>query len=154
MKKKTVTRKSKDPVKLAKQKATQFKKGNKKSVGFGRPPMSEAEKELSLTTRTQFKTIINKYMVHSKAELNKIYRAKDTPALDCMIIKSIQRALENGDTTHINWFANHVLGKEQETTNINLTGGMENTNSIDVKDLTPKELLALKELAEKKKSNA
>lgn len=128
----------------------QFKAGHKKSVGFGRPAMTEAEKELSLKTRTQFKTIINKYMITKKSELRKIYNAADTPALDCMIIKSILKALDSGDQSQINWFANHVLGKEKETTNINLTGSMENTSSIDVKNLSTEELLMLKELAEKK----
>lgn len=129
----------------------QFKKGHKESVGFGRPPMTEAEKELSLQTRTQFKNIINKYMIHNKAELRKIYRSAKTPALDCMIIKSILNALEKGDQTMINWFANHVLGKEKETTHIHHTGQMENTSSIDLKNLDTEDLLKLKELAEKSK---
>ena len=135
----------------ARQKATQFKKGHKKGVGFGRPKMTEAEKELSLKTRTQFKTIINRYMLLSKAELNKLYRSTKTPAMDKMIIKSVLKATESGDQSSINWFINHVLGSQKETTNINLTGSMENTSSIDVKNLSTEDLLALQELA--KKSN-
>lgn len=126
----------------------QFKKKNTKSKGFGRPTMTDAEKELSLQTRTQFKTMLNKYMITSKADLSKMYRAKDTPAIDKMLIKSMLKAIESGDQSQINWFLNHSLGKEKETTNMHITGSME--NSIDVKKLSKEELLALKELANKK----
>ena len=129
----------------------QFTKGNTASKGFGRPKMTEEEKELSLQTRTQFKNIINKYMIHNKAELRKIYRAAKTPALDCMIIKSILNALEKGDQSMINWFANHVLGKEKEVAHVHLSGGTENNTSINVNDLTKEELLAIKEMHNKQK---
>ena len=126
----------------------QFKKGHKESVGFGRPKMTEAEKELSLKSRTQFKTIINKYMIQDKKELMKIYRGAKTPALDCMIIKSILKSLETGDQSSINWFANHILGKEKETTHLELSGGVESTTGIDLKNLSKEQLVALKEIAE------
>jgi len=144
-----MTTKKKSTTKKRKLTGHQFKKGNKDAVGFGRPKMTEAEKELSLKTRTQFKGIINKYMIQSKKDLLKIYRAANTPALDAMIIKSIIRTLETGDQSHINWFANHVLGKEKETSHIALTGSMNTTSAIDLKNLSTEDLLALKTIAEK-----
>lgn len=129
----------------------QFKKGNTASKGYGRPKMTEAEKELSLKTRTQFKNILNKYMISTKAELSKLYRAKDTPAIDKMIIKSLIKTIESGDQSQINWFLNHSLGKEKEESHLHLTGQMENTNSINLKNLSKEELIALKSMAEKNK---
>ena len=127
----------------------QFKKGHKKSVGFGRPPMSDAEKELSLKTRTQFKNILNKYMITDEKELQKLYKSKKLPILDGMIIKSLLNVFSSGSQAELNWFLNHSLGKEKETTNINLTGGMENTNTVNLKKLSKEDLLVLKDLAEK-----
>ncbi len=153
VKKKGKSKMSKDPEKAARQRATQFKKGHTKSKGFGRPKMTDEEKALSLKTRTQFKNILNRYITLPKAELNKLYRAANTPALDKMVIKSILKSMEGGDQVQINWFVNHILGKEREQTNINLTGSMENTNSIDLKKLSKEELLSLKAMAEKTQSD-
>lgn len=126
----------------------QFKKG-KSGNPFGRPKMSEAEKELSLKTRTQFKNILNKYMISSEKELEKLYRDKSLPAIDGMIIKSMLNAFRSGDQTQINWFLNHSLGKEKETTNINLSGSVD---SMNPKDFTKEELLAMKAIHESKKN--
>lgn len=127
----------------------QFTKGHTKSKGFGRPTLTEAEKELSIKTRTQFKTMLDKYLVRELTDLKKLVKKTSIPAIDAMIIKSLIKTIESGDQTGINWFLNHSLGKEKETTNINLTGGMENTNSINLKNLTKEELLVLKQLSEK-----
>lgn len=129
----------------------QFKKGHKLSVGYGRPKLTEAERELSLKNRTEFKKILNKYMIQSVKQLRELYDRKDLPAIDGMLIKAIVRAFENGDQTQINWFIDHTMGKEKETTNINLNGSMENKNTIDLKSLSKEELLALKSIAEKNK---
>lgn len=141
-KKKTTKRKTKN----------QFQKGNTKGKGFGRPAMTEAEKELSLKTRTQFKSILSKYMISSQSDLEKLYLDKTLPAIDGMVIKSMLNAFRSGDQSQINWFLNHALGKEKETTNIKLSGSMENTSSIDLKKLTKEELLSLKAIAEKNES--
>lgn len=117
--------------------------------------MTEEEKALSLKTRTQFKTILNKYLILPKKELRAMARKADIPALDAMLIKSLIKTFESGDQTQINWFLNHVLGKEKESTNINLTGSMENTNTskVDPSNLTKEQLLLLKEIAEANESS-
>jgi len=124
-----------------------FKKGNKESVGIGRPKMTEEEKELSLKTRTDFKVMLDKYMITEPKQLTKLLKSKTIPAIDAMIIRSLLNAINSGDSTQINWFLNHSLGKEKETSNVHITGSME--NSIDVKKLSKEELLALKVMAEK-----
>ena len=124
----------------------QFQKGNTAGKGYGRPPMTDAEKELSLKTRTELKSMINKYLVQSFEDLQELVRNKKVPAIDAMLIQSLVNAINSGDQSQINWFLNHALGKEKEVTNLHLSGGT--TNAIDVKNLNKEQLLALKEIAE------
>lgn len=126
----------------------QFKKGNKESVGIGRPKMTEEEKELSLKTRTDFKVMLDKYMITEKPELKKLLKSKTIPAIDAMIIKSLLNALDSGDPTQINWFLNHSLGKEKETSHIKFSGSID---SMNPKDYTKEELLAMKAIHDAKK---
>lgn len=130
-----------------------FEKGHTRSKGFGRPALTPEEKELSLRSRTQFKGIINKYMLMPNAELAKIYKARNTPALDGMIIKSIQNARKSGGQENINWFANHILGKEKETTHINLNSSSENTEMVDIKNMSTEDLVLIKEINERTRKN-
>ena len=145
------TTKKKTKKKITKKRATknQFTAGHTRSKGFGRPALTPEEKELSLRTRTQFRGIINRYMLMSNAELAKIYKARNTPALDGMIVKAIQNARKSGDTTNINWLANHILGKEKESTNINLNSNIENTDMVDIKNMSNEDLIAMKEIRER-----
>lgn len=129
----------------------QFKKGNTKSVGFGRPALTEKEKELSLRTRTQFKNILNKYMLLNVSELKKLLKRKTIPALDLMVLQAIKNTIDSGETQKIDWCLDHVLGKTKDETHISLRGTVDNTNSIDLKKLSKEELLALKVISEKAK---
>ena len=130
-------------------KKNQFQKGNTKSVGYGRPRMTEAQKELSITTRTKFKEMLNKYMVSEKSELEELLKRKDIIAIDCMVIQSLVNALNSGNQVEINWFLNHTLGKEKETTHVHMSGGLDNTNAIDIGTLSKEDALFLKGLNEK-----
>ena len=124
----------------------QFKKG----VGgnpFGRPKMTDTEKELSIKTRTQFRTMLSKYMVTDKKKLKALVKRNDIPAIDAMIIKSLVKTFEGGDQNQINWFLNHVMGKEKEVTNIKLETN-DTTNLLNVKKMSKEELLALKQIQE------
>ncbi len=144
--KKKVTKKKTTTKRVTK---NQFKKGHSKSKGFGRPPMTDAEKELSLKNRTEWKALLNKYIVTSEKELKALVRRTDLPAIDAMVVRSLVNTISSGDQSGMNWFLNHAMGKEKETSHINLTGGMENTNSINLKNLSKEELVALKAMAEK-----
>ena len=145
---KKVTKKK--TVKKAKRKTkNQFQKGNTKSKGYGRPPMTDAEKELSLKTRTELKSMIQKYLVQSFEDLKELSRSEKVPAIDAMLVQSLVNAINSGDQTKIDCFLNHAMGKEREVTNLHLSGGT--TDSINVKNLSKKELLALKEIAEASK---
>lgn len=128
-----------------------FQKGHRESVGFGRPPMSAEERELSLKTRTQFKNMINKYMLLNITDLKKLLKRKTIPVIDLMLLQTIKNSVDDGDSVKIDWFMNHVLGKEKETTHIDLRGSVENTNAVDVRNLSKEDLLKLKEISEKSK---
>jgi len=134
----------------AARKKVQFKKGNKKAVGFGRPKLTEAEKELTLKTRTQFRNILNKYMITDQKELEKLYKSKNLPVLDGMVIKSLLNAFRTGDQTQMNWFLNHSLGKEKETSHIKFSGSIESSEMIP-KEFTKEELLTMKAIHAAKK---
>jgi len=139
---------SSDPEKLAAQKRGQFKKGHKKSVGHGRPKLTKEQLAMQLTTRTQFKALIAQYSVYNLAEIKVFLKEKKLPAIDMAVLKHLEHMIEAGSMDRVDWTANHILGKEKETTNINVSGTMENTEIIDLKKLSKEQLLALKEIAE------
>ncbi len=130
---------------MAKKKTkNQFKKGNK----FGRAKLTEAEKELAIKNRTQFKQLLTKYMITGYKELKVFIKRTDVPAIDLMVVRCLLNAIDSGDASQVNWFMDHTLGKQKESTNINLRGTMENTNSVDLKKLTKEQLLQLKAISE------
>ena len=135
---------------VKKKKATknQFTKGHTKSKGYGRPALTPEQKELRLKTRTDWKNLIDKYMVQSIADLRKLYKSSNLPAIDGMTIKAIINAHESGDSAGINFFLNHALGKPKEVTNIKVTGNVE---TMKAGEYTKEELLAMKEIHDKKK---
>lgn len=148
-----MSEKKKQPVKKKRATKNQFKKGVSGNP-FGRPKMSKEEKELSLKSRSQFRTILQKYMITSEAELMKLYKNKQLPVLDGMVVKSLVNAFKSGDQSQINWFLDHCLGKVKETKNINLTGSMENkqTQEIDLSKLSEEDLENLHAIAKKNES--
>ena len=142
------------PKKVTKKKTTkkkvtknQFKKG-KSGNPFGRPKMTEAEKELSLQTRTQFKTMLNKYMITDEKELKKLGRRTDVPAIDAMVIRSLLNVINSGSQSEMNWFLNHSLGKEKETSHIEFSGSID---SMNPKDFSKEELVAMQAIHDAKK---
>lgn len=155
--KKKVTKKKVTKKKVVKKKTTAkkpnpnlFKKGHTKSKGYGRPKLTEEQKELAFKTRADFQAMLTKYMITDRKELKALVKRNDIPAIDAMVIKSLVNTLESGDQSSINWFLNHTLGKEKEVSHINLTGNMS-TTAVDVKNLSKAELLAIKKIHDKNK---
>lgn len=127
----------------------QFKKGHKKSVGFGRPKMSKEEKALAIQTRTEWKKILNRYLTLSKEELKEIKKDPKLPILDSMVITSLMNTDSEGTQSRIDWFLNHVLGKEIEESTLNLNANVDTTTTIDLSKLSKEELLNLEKIARK-----
>jgi len=145
-----VVKKSKAKKKVVK---NTFKNGNQDSKGYGRPKMSDAEKELSLKTRTQFKAILDRYLILDLKEVRKLLKAKTIPMIDLMVLQSIKNSYESGNQSQIDWLLNHSLGKPKEETTINLKTHHDNIEPINVNDLTKEELLQIQKIHEKKKNS-
>lgn len=129
----------------------QVGKGNKLAVGHGRPKMTEHEKEMSLKSRTQFKNMLNKYSGWTLAEIKVALEEKALPIFDMAMLKHLELMMEDGDAARADWTLNHIFGKEKEIKHVHMTGGLENTNPINLKDLSVAELKALKKMQEKSK---
>lgn len=126
-----------------------FKEGNQAAKGFGRPKLTEEQKQLRLKTRAEFRAMLDSYLLLEMKELKRLLNAANTPALDKMVIKSIIICVETGDRTHLDWFLNHSLGKPKETQNLHVSGGMSNTSELDLSSLSKEELMTLAQIAEK-----
>lgn len=135
--------------KIRRSPATEFKKGHKKSVGFGRPPMTPEQRAMAFKNRTDFKIAINKYMSCTLADLRKLKKSAKVTAFDKGIIQSLIDISNSGNQEKLIWFINQIHGKEKEVSHIELSGSTTNTTEIDLKKLTAEELLALKAIAEK-----
>jgi hypothetical protein len=126
----------------------QFQKG-KSGNPYGRPAMTPEEKALSLKSRTQLKNVLNKFLHQPKAELSKLLKNANTPVLDKMIIKSMINTMESGDQSKIDWFLNHVLGRQKELTQKVEFSGQIDSTSVDINKLSKADLLTLREIAKK-----
>lgn len=127
----------------------QFEKGNQKAKGYGRPAMTPEEKALSLKSRTQLKNVLNKFLHQPRKELTKLLKNANTPVLDKMIIKSMINTMESGDQSKIDWFLNHVLGRQKELTQKVEFSGQIDSTSVDINKLSKADLLTLREIAKK-----
>ena len=136
--------------KKTKSNSGQFKKGNKAGTGYGRPTMTPEQKALALASRTQFKTVLTQYSTLTLREIKKLLKSANVPVLELAVLRHLKELAENGSMDRADWTLDHMLGKVNTTTNLNLSGGLDNTNAINLKDCTKEELLLLKKLAEKK----
>lgn len=126
----------------------QFKKGNKLAKGHGRPKMSEEQKALALSTRTELKALMSKYMTY---DLEQVLEALDDPKLpliDKGILRNLLKAGEHGDLERMDWMTNHIYGKQAEKVDIK-----QSNHNINVRNLSTEDLLTLKEIAERSKKN-
>lgn len=126
----------------------QFKKGNQASKGFGRPPLTDEEKALQLKNRTEWRALLDRYMIKDLKELKALKKKGELVAIDAMVVQSIINAVESGNTQNINWHLDHSLGKPKEVTNIKVTGNVE---SMKAGDYTKEELLSMKQIHDAKK---
>jgi len=134
-----------------KKNATSFKAGNKSSVGHGRPKMSATQKELSITTRTKFKTILQEYSALTLEQIKKHLDDQKLPVIDLAVLRNLEYAVEAGSMDRIDWTLNHMLGKQKEEQNINLRGTVESTSKLDIDSHSKEELLVLQAMMKKSK---
>jgi hypothetical protein len=95
-----------------------FQKGNKASKGHGRPSLRlEDEKGVKLT-RLEFQAAVDKYLRISRDELLAIAKDKKLRTLDTMIVASLVKAIQGGDTNRLNWFLEQLFGKAKSEIDI------------------------------------
>ena len=123
----------------------QFKKGNQLSKGNGRPKMTPEQKALALSTRTDLKNLMAKYLSYTKEQLEQEIENPDLPMIDIGIMRNILKAGEQGDLERMDWMTNHIYGKEASKIDIK----QQNTGQIDIKKVSDSDLIKLKEIAEK-----
>lgn len=127
-----------------------FKKGNAAAKGYGRPKMTDEQKALALTTRTQFKMLLSQYSALTFAEVKKHLKEKKLPAIDMAVLKHMEQMIDAGSMDRVDWTANHIMGKPKEISHVKVEGGLQNT--IDLKKLSKEDLIAYKALVEKSKA--
>lgn len=132
-------------VKLIGNEATRFQKGNKLAVGKGRPPMSPEKKALAIATRVQLKELMLEFLTYTPEEVAIALEDSSRAVLDIMILRAIQRGHSSGDMITLDWITDHIMGKQAAKVEVK----SEVNNSINIKKLSDKELLTLKELAVK-----
>jgi len=125
--------------------ATRFQKGNKLGKGYGRPKMSDAQKLMSIKSRTMFKELLAQYMTLTLPEIKVILAAKELPAIDMAVVKHLEQMIETGSMERVDWMADHIMGAKPKQSEVTITA----KRGIDTKKLSDAELEQLKVIAEK-----
>lgn len=129
-----------------------FEKGNKASVGNGRPKMTPEQKQVAMMTRTRFKTILNQFMDLTLAEIKKELKNENRTILELSVLKHLKAMHENGSMDRVDWSLDHIAGPRPKKSEVKVSGEMQQTNKLDLSKLSPEELLALKKMVEKGES--
>lgn len=155
-----VSEKVKKPVSAARQRSIDnfkkmgkefgFKKGNTLSKGYGRPKMTDKQKALALTTRTQFKELLTKYMTLTLSEIEELLEAAELPIIDLTVLKHLRVGLETASSERMDWSIDHIMGLRPTKSQLELSGGLANKNKLDISKLTTEELKVLKKALGKK----
>ena len=89
-------------------KCHRFGKGNK--FGQGRPKLSPEEKKLRKLTKTKFREMIHVYLYMTDEQRKQNEEDPETVALERMLLKSLNNAIDDGDVNKIEWFLNQFFG--------------------------------------------
>jgi hypothetical protein len=94
-----------------------FQKG--KPGGPGRPPHPPDFKQLKELTRTELEYILNKFMFHTKEEIEAIMKEKTTTAIEAMVGAIILKAVDHGDQIRLNFVLDRLIGKVKDVIDVN-----------------------------------
>lgn len=111
--------------------------------GRGRPSLTEEQKALILATRTEFTTVLSKYLTWTKMELKHAIknRVNDYPVLDVAIMTVLVESVIKGDRPSIDWILDHCFGKIDEKRKISIEN--VSPSGIDVSKLSDAQLAKL-----------
>jgi hypothetical protein len=95
-----------------------FEKG-KVANPNGRPKISHELKEIRRINGANLPVIVDKFLSMSREELEAAAKDKDTPAMECILIRVIVEAMKRGDDQRLNFLFDRIIGKTPETVNLN-----------------------------------
>lgn len=111
--------------------------------------MSDEQKKAAKLSRADFNLITREYLCMDRASLAKEANKKELTAMQAIILSILNQALETGDAKIMNWILEQIFGRIKNISDINLSGTIETTRSIDYSKLSTDELAFLKKIAEK-----
>ena len=114
----------------------------------GRPPMPKEVREAMNMNKILFAELLTKYLGKTLEELVETQKAKDTAALDRIVISVITNAIKKGDDKRLDFLMTRIIGKAESKIDIT-TGGEKIQNQFDLSKLTRQELKSLNELSDK-----
>jgi len=91
-----------------------FKKGNRASVGKGRPEVPPELKAARKLTRPQVEAVFNKYLYCTLVDLEKTLVDAETHFLDRIVISIGMRAFKEGDQAALGFFLDRLVGKVKD----------------------------------------
>lgn len=80
----------------------------------GRPPLPKELNEALRMTRKEFTELLVKYLAYSLEDLKKTQKAKETKALDRIVIAVIVNAIAKGDDRRLDFLMNRIIGKVKD----------------------------------------
>lgn len=123
-------------------KATRFQPGNQLAKGRGRPAMTEDQKALALTSRTELKNVMVKYMSLSPEEVEELLEENKLPVIDIAILRNLKKMHEDGSMDRADWILDHIMGSRAKKVEV------KNTSPINLKNLSKQQLKNLKDIIE------
>jgi hypothetical protein len=80
----------------------------------GRPPLPPEVKEARRLTKTEFESIVNKYLFAPIAELERLKSDKSLVAIEAWMVAIIYKGLTAGDWAGNEWIQQRLLGKVKD----------------------------------------
>ncbi len=120
-----------------------FEKGNQLGVGYGRPSLTPAQRKLSLATRTQFKVLIQSYMVLTPKEIEEKLEEGNLPVIDITVLRHLKDMSKHGSMERTDWTIDHVMGTRPKESKVTVTAN----RGIDLSKLSKEQMDQIEKIA-------
>ena len=98
-----------------------FAKGNQ----YGKATsvyLTPEERKVVKLTKTAFKKSLMKYLSSTKSEVEEFMADETIPMLDVLILRVLQKAINEGDERRLQWFCDQLFGKPKKLVDITTKG--------------------------------
>ena len=89
-----------------------FEKGH--LGGPGRPPLPGDIKEAPKLNLDELERVLNRFLYMTRAELQDVVKAPETPLIDALVGSIVARAIQGGDHARLDFILNRLVGRVQE----------------------------------------